>query len=100
MASYTPEVSCHKTTSGTAADTVTLGQSFQNVEVLNRDTSDFLYITYGASAGGAATPVAEADDTLAVPPGQSVTLDANGRAGFVVKIVGSDTPYSVQGVDG
>lgn len=98
MASYTPQASCHKTTSGTTADTVTLGGSFGSVEVVNRDASDFLYVTYGSTTP--TTPVAEADDTIVVPPGAVVALDANNRGGFVVKVVGSDTAYSVQGVDG
>jgi hypothetical protein len=99
MAAYTPTVSCHKTTSGTTADTVTIGQGFAKVEVVNRDTTDFLYVTYGSETGNAATPVAEADGTLVIPPGGVLELDANNRGGFVVKVVGSDTPYSVQGVD-
>jgi hypothetical protein len=99
MSSYTPAVSCHKTLSTTVADTVTLGQGFQHVEVVNRDSTDYLYITYGSAEADVATPVAEADGTLVIPPGSVVTLDANNRGGFVVKVVGDGGAYSVQGVD-
>jgi hypothetical protein len=99
MASYTPAVSCHKTLTATTADTVTLSQAFAKVEVVNRDTADLIYVTYGASAGDAATPVAEADGTLVVMPLSVLVLDANNRGGFVVKVVGDGGAYSVQGVD-
>ena len=100
MASYTPTVSCHKTLTTTTADTITIGQGFAAVEVINRDTADFIYITYGSAAADVAAPVAEADGTLVIPPGNTLTLDANNRGGFVVKIVGDGGGYSVQGVDG
>lgn len=95
MASYTPAVSCHKTTSGTTADTITLTEGFRSIEVVNRG-STAIYCTFGKDAP---TPVAEADGTTFIPAGGVVTLDGNSRGGFVVKVVGSDSAYSVQGVD-
>ena len=100
MASYTPATSCHKTLTATTADTITIGGGYGQVEVVNRDTADYIYITYGPAAASVATPMAEADGTLVIPPGSVVTLDANNRGGFVVKVVGDGGGYSVQGVDG
>jgi hypothetical protein len=98
MASYSAAGSKHATLSGTTVDTVTLTGGYGAVEVLNRGTNT-IWITYGARADTVTDPTAAADGTLAVPAGQVVELDANGRGGFTVKLVGNSDDYSVQGVD-
>ena len=98
MAALTAAVSKHATLTGTTVDSVTLTQGFRSIEVINRDSTDYLWITYGASAP--ADPTSGGDDTLVVPPASALTIDANNRANFVVKILGDGGAYSVQGVDG
>jgi hypothetical protein len=97
MAAETGAASAHATLSGTTVDTVTLTQGFGAVEVIERGGTLPLWITYGATTP--ADPVAAADDTTYVPPGAVVTIDANSRGGFIVKILGNGNAYSVQGVD-
>lgn len=97
MAAYSELVSKHATLSGTTVDSVTLTKAFGKVEVLNRGTGT-LYVTTGNSVSGTTDPTAAGDDTTVVPAGACVELDANGRTGFTVKIIGNGDAYSVQGV--
>lgn len=99
MASISKAAAAHATLTGTTADTVTLTQGFNAVEVINRSTAG-ISVTYGANAADVPTPTLLGDNTLYVPPGAVVTLDANGRGNFTVKVVGDGDAYSVQGVDG
>lgn len=99
MADFTVAVAKHATLTGTAADTVTLTQSYGTVEVLNRGSTNYLFVTYGRGTG-VATPVSAGDDTLAVAPRSVLSIRVPGRNNTVVKVVGDGDPYSVQGVAG
>lgn len=96
MAAYSVATAKHATLSTTTVDTVTITAGASQVEVINRDTADYLYITYGVDP---TDPTAAGDDTIVVPPGNAVTIDANGRTNFKVKIIGDGGGYSVQRVD-
>lgn len=94
MATLSAATAKHATLTTTAVDTVSFTQPFEHVEVVNRDTADYIYITYGVDP---ADPTAAGDNTLVVPPGSVVTIDWG--ASYKVKIIGDGGAYSVQGVD-
>lgn len=90
MPSYTGATSYHKTLTGTTVDTVTLTGSPDRAEVSNRSGSATLWLTKGASA---AAPVAEANGTDFVLPGQSLEIEM--ASDGVVQILGNANAYSV-----
>lgn len=91
MASYNVVKAKHETLTGTTVDTVTFTQQWSRIEVINRSsTGEPLYVTTNS-----VTPVAEADDTDIVMPGEAVVLNCETE---VVKIIGDGNDYSVVGV--
>lgn len=98
MTTYAVVVAKHATTSGSTADTVRLLGTWRTVEVINRDETDHLYCKIGRHDQGTIT--AEADDTIVIPPRKVLVHEVSAGGGQVwVSLVGSTTPYSVQGVD-
>lgn len=96
MATDTHAKSVHNTLSGTTADKVTI-TGFDRIQILNRDSSDLLYVSYN----GTDTPdtaVAAANGTDVVLPLGYIEVDAGGTDGGAVSIVGDGGGYSVVGV--
>lgn len=97
MAVETGSKSAHATLSGTTVDTVTV-QGYRDLEITNRSGTDTLWITGGPPgtvAASIATPVAAADETDFVLPGQSLILDKNWYGSGIIKILGNGNAYSV-----
>lgn len=91
MADYDVTKSKHATLTGTTVDTVNFTQQWSRIEVINRtSTGEPLYVTTNGTA-----PVAEADDTDIVMPGEAVLLNCETET---VKIIGDGNDYSVIGV--
>lgn len=91
MASYSVTKSKHATLTTTTVDTVTFSQQWSRIEVINRSSSgEPLYITTNGD-----TPVAEANNTDIVMPGEAVLLNCETET---VKIIGDGNDYSVIGV--
>ena len=105
MAAVEGIYTCHATLSSTTADTVTLtADNLRGVEVLNRSGATTVYFTVGYGTAAPATAVAAADETYAVPAGQSLYVPLAGPGGFiasastVLSVVGDGNAYSVHGV--
>lgn len=98
MTAYEVNRSTTNTLTSTTADTITLTQLWGSVRVTNQHTSNWLYATPGGE-----TAVAEADGTVAIPPGQSRTFKAERAEGtntVVVGVVGNGNVYTVEGMQG
>lgn len=98
MTTYEVNRSTTNTLTSTTADTITLTQLWGSVRVTNQHTSNWLYATPGGE-----TAVAEADGTVAIPPGQSRTFKAERAEGtntVVVGVVGNGNVYTVEGMQG
>lgn len=100
MATVAGVRTAHATLSSTTVDTVNLSMNeISRVNVLNRSGTATLWFTLStAGTPAAATPVAAAAETFAVPAGQSLTV-ATGAAGLdttQVKVLGNGNDYSVQ----
>lgn len=78
----------------TAADTVTLAQSWPAVSITNHDATTALYFRLDGT-----TPVSEADDNGVVLPGCTVVAAApqTSAGTIVVKLVGNGNKYTVEG---
>jgi hypothetical protein len=105
MATYTAARALHKTltavTGGTEVDTVTLTNASQTLEVMNRGTTDPLYVREGVTPASAVPdPAVGGDDALVIPPGGIRTVhlpDSNTGNDIVVKLIAASAiPYSVQ----
>jgi len=86
----------HKTLSGTTADTiavpyVTVGS--REIEVLNRSTSNPIYVRVGGSAA-----VAAADGTTVIPAGTGRVFTIRESAP-TISVVGNGDAYSVDWAD-
>lgn len=84
--------SVHKTLTSTTPDKITLKQNWTYVEVINRVGTANLYVT----TDGATAPVAAADNTEVVLPGEAVVIKMDSE---VVWIIGDGNEYSVIGVE-
>lgn len=101
MAAYTCQSSVHKTAGVATVDSVVLSSYAPGIAIVHRDATDPFYVTTGATVAGTTDPVAAANDTFVVMPGQTLTLPwpANATSQAVVKIIcASAKAYSVQGV--
>ncbi len=96
MTAYSAVKATHNTLSATSADTVAI-TGYDQVDVINRDASEPLYVTWEGD-GSPTTAVVEADDTEYVAPGGFVRIDANGTGGGKLSLVGNGNAYSVVGV--
>lgn len=101
MASYSATASVHKTLTATTVDTVTLTlDDVQVVEIINRGTTDPLFVTVGLTNAVPAAPTVLGNDTLAVPAGAVRTVRMGGSSpgtDFLVKLIAaSAVAYSVQ----
>lgn len=94
MANYSATRSVHKTLAAGVADQVTISGYRDQIEVLNRSASDYIYFTTDGSA-----PAVAGDNTIAVPPGGAVMVAASNESGAeVVKLISAGAPaYSVTG---
>ena len=101
MATDSAVRSVTNTLSTTVADTVTLLQAWNAVQVTNLDGTNAVYFRQDG-----VTAVAGADGASVVPPGSSVvaatTLNQNQSTGAtttVISIVGSGGAYTIEGVN-
>lgn len=105
MAAVSAAKSAHATLSTTVADTVTLTSPVKNVRVTNHHATVVLYVTVkrgrtAAGAVGATTAVAQADETIGIPPYQSKIVASGERKLYTeLSVVGNANPYSVEGQD-
>lgn len=99
MASASAASSVHNALSGTTADTMTITDPHDQVEVLNRGSVD-LFFTIAPEGVTPVTAVADADGTVVVPPGMAVTVESPGKRGCTISIVGDGNEYSIQKVSG
>lgn len=97
MASYVGTNVVNKTLSTTVADAVELQGDWHLVDVLNRSTTDVLWVT--ASVGAVpTTAVAGNDNVLPIMPTERVTVLRNvPPSSAFLSIVGNSNPYSVIG---
>lgn len=88
--------SCTNTLSGSTADTVTLTQAWQAIEVTNQHASEWIYLRQDGT-----TAVAEADNTTPVAPATSKTMTTivTSSNTVVVSIVGNGNKYTIEGVN-
>ena len=100
MASYAAARSVHKTLGAATVDVVTLTANEQTVEIVNRGSTDPLYVNVGTTAAAPADPVVAGDDTLLVPAAGVRIVSVGGATtgvDLVVKLIAvSAVPYSVQ----
>ena len=101
MANFTVAFAKHATLSGGSVDTVTLTNTGQLIEVINRDTStNVIYIAVGTTDAAVPNPSVAGDDNPAVPPGGTrvITVPAGNTGNdMVVKLISSgNAAYSVQ----
>lgn len=101
MATDSAVRSVTNTFTATTADTVTLLQPWNSVQITNQDGTNALYFRQDG-----VTAVAAADGTSVVPPGQSViastTLNQNQSTGVTtttISLVGNGGGYTVEGVN-
>ena len=101
MATDSAVRSLTNTFSTTVADTITLLQPWNSVQITNQDGTNALYFRMDGT-----TAVAAADGCSVVPPGQSVIaatiLNQNQSTGVtttVISLVGSGGGYTVEGVN-
>lgn len=95
MATDTAATSVTNTLSGTTADTITLTNGWDAIEVTNHDATNWIYLRQDGT-----TAVAEADNTTPVPPSTSKVLAAakNSVNDNVISIVGNGNKYTIEGV--
>lgn len=99
MASYEVSIAKHATLAGAAPDLVRLSGAVSHVEVINRNSSVYLYVKVAQSAIVAGDATVEGDDTVVVPPLRVYTQRVTNGAGSTwVAVAGSSNAYSVQGV--
>lgn len=96
MATDSASRSVTNTLTTTVADTVTITQGWQNLDVFNYDATNYLYVRQDGQ-----TAVAEADNTSPVRPSSMRTIPAsvNSAGQIVVSIVGSGGKYTIEGVN-
>lgn len=99
MANLTADLAAHGTLVGATVDTVTLQYPGASLfEVVNRDATSTIFVTYSKS-GTPATPTVGGNDTFVVPPNSAKQLafGLTGASNLVVKLISSGTPaYSVE----
>lgn len=101
MATVSDLRSITATLSGTTVDTYQLLQPWDGVEVYNHDATDTLYVT-----DNGVTPVAGAEGTTAVGPGQRVVLHPRpswaipdgSTAVHTIKVLGDGGTVSIEGL--
>lgn len=94
MATYSGARSQHQTLTANTVDTVTLNADFDEVEVLNRDTTSLIYFTADGS-----TPTVSGAGTYVVPAGGSLKVAVPTSGNSVVKLISAGAAaYSVTGV--
>lgn len=102
MATASAATSVHNTLSGSTADTITITNPHDQVEVINREAigGAALYFTIAPEGVTPTTAVSAADDTVVVPAGQAICVESPGKRGCTISIVGVDNDYSIQAVTG
>lgn len=87
MATYSCARTIHKTLTSTTVDTVNLTGDVGWLEVINRDTTNRLHLRFDD-----VDPVADADGTEVVGPGESVMFDNPSRH---VRVLGNGGAYDM-----
>lgn len=97
MASYVGTNIVNQTLSTTVADTVELQGDWHVIDVLNRSTTDVLWVT-AKTASVPSTATVAGDNVLPIMPGQRVTVLRNvPPTSAFLSLVGNSNPYSVIG---
>lgn len=91
MAARAPLAAGTYTTSGTTADVVTFGQGWDGVEVDNQSAAD-MWISFTGTA------LAEGDDDIRIPAGQTKVFWNRVGPGDDFSIVGDGSKYTVAGL--
>lgn len=100
MATYTVSKSVNKTLSGSIADTVEITGQWTRIEIVNRSTSETLWISVGALPGSVPNdPTVAGDNVEPVLPSErvSVRVFVPSTEKKIVKLIGNSNPYSVIG---
>lgn len=93
MAIYTAAVAKHATLVAATVDTVGLGRDFDNVEVMNRGTTELYFTAEGQ------TPTVGGDDCFVVQGGATRRVQpASGQPTQIKLISTAAVPYSVTGI--
>jgi hypothetical protein len=103
MANYQVVRAAHKTLTGTAVDRVEVTGGHAVIEVVNRSTTDVLYVATAAPGVIPADPTAAADGLDVVLPGERVPVyvgQVTPSVSKYVKVIGNSNPYSVLGTIG
>lgn len=96
MASYTGARTYHKTLSTTTVDTVAL-TNIVEFTIKNEVAAGGANISFTYSGGGTpTTPVAGANDTFTLVPGEFVTIQYKYAGTVTIKLIGNSNPYSVE----
>lgn len=90
---FTVRLAKSATLSTTTVDTVTLGQVCSEVEIVNKDATNDLFITLNGL-----TPTASGDDCYRVLPATSKRLKTPSINPLVVSLIGSGNIYTVAGI--
>lgn len=94
MATDSDARSVTRTLTSTTADTITLTQPYEAIEVTNHDAADTLYVRWDG-----ATAVAAAKGTTPIlPASPKVIRVGNNASGVVVSVVGDGGIYTIEGV--
>lgn len=100
MTSYSAASAVHKTLTAATVDMVTLTGNDGPIEVVNRGSSDPLYVTVGLDTAVPSAPTVEGNDTFIVPAGAVRTIPVTGAStgtDFVVKLIAATAvAYSVR----
>lgn len=91
MANYSVAQATHQTLTANTVDVVTLTDSYANVEILNRDSSNAIYFTIDnyPTIGNSLVPTVAGNNNLIIPAGGSLLVQTNssGTAPVIVRMI-------------
>lgn len=96
MAAYTANTAKSATLTGTTQDTITFAGGGHNLQIINDDAVNALWVKIGDTDPGAIS--AGGDDTMRVTSGTPLTINARGIQTPVVRLLGNGGGYTVQAV--
>jgi len=100
MAAFDEQLAKTWALTGSQVDSLVLRTGKPWIMVLNHTASTSVYITYGTTVAGTATPAAAADDCLVALPNIPVFIKWRTAAQMVLKVISAGTPtITVQNVD-
>ncbi len=96
MAAYTANTAKSATLTSTTQDTVAFAGTGHDIQVINADAVNALWVKVADTDPGALT--AGGDDTFRVVAGTPLTISARGIMSPVVRLLGNGGGYTVQAV--